>query len=77
MCTEFIEEKEDAKALESHLKVEKSIIQVSQPSCSPSVYEEVCLASDLPIFIFGHSFIVDASIRKILISNFERPMNEG
>ena len=77
MCTEFIVEKKDAKALESHLKVEQSIIQVSQPSCSPSVYEEVCLASDLPIFRFGHSFIVDASIRKNLVSNFERPMMKG
>ena len=37
----------------------------------------VCLASDLPIFRFGRNFIVDASIRKILISNFERPMKKG
>ena len=77
MCTESIKEKEDAKALESHSKVEQSIIQVIQPSCSPNVFEEVCLASDLPIFRFGRNFIVDASIRKILISNFERPMKKG
>ena len=77
MCTESIEEKEDAKTLESYSKVEHSIIQVIQPSCSPNVYEEVCLPSDLPIFIFGHNFIVDASIRKNLISNFERRMMKG
>ena len=41
------------------------------------MYEEVCLPSDLPIFRFGHNFIVDASIRKILISNFQRPMKKG
>ena len=63
--------------MESHSKVEQSIIQVIQPSCSPNVIEEVCLASDLPIFRFGRSFIVDASIREILISNFERSMTKG
>ena len=33
--------------------------------------------SNLPIFRFRQNFIVDASIRKILISNFERPMKKG
>jgi hypothetical protein len=53
ICTESIKEKEDAKVLESYSKVEHSIILVIQPSCSASVYEEVCLASDLPIVRFG------------------------
>ena len=63
--------------LGSYSKEEQYIVQVTQPSCSPNVFEEVCLASDLHIFRFGRSFIVDASIRKILISNFERPMKKG
>ena len=63
--------------LGSYLKEEQDIIQVTQPSCSPNVIEEVCLASDLPIFWFGRNFIVDASIRKILISNFEEPTKKG
>lgn len=73
----FLEEKEDAKALGSQLKAEQSIIQITPMSCSPNIFKEVCLASDLPIFIFGHNFIVDTSIRKNLISNFERPMMKG
>ena len=63
--------------LGSYSKEEQHIVQVTQPSCSPNVFEKVCLASDLPIFRFGRNFIVDASIRKILISNFERPMKKG
>ena len=70
-------EKEDDKALGSHPKAEQDIVQVTPPSCSPNIFEEVCLASNLPIFRFGHNFVVDASIRKILISNFERPMKKG
>src|SRR3954452_16419955 len=34
----------------------------------------VCLASNLSIFKFGHNFIVDATISKILITNLEGPM---
>ena len=63
--------------LGSYSKKEQYIVQVTQPSCSPNVFEKVCLASDLPIFRFGRNFIVDASIREILISNFERPMMKG
>ena len=58
-------------------KEEQPIVQLTQPSCFPNVFEKVCLESDLPIFRFGRNFIVDASIRKILISNFERPMKKG
>ena len=74
---ESILEKQDDKVLGSYSKEEQPIVQVTQPSCSPNVFEKVCLASDLPIFRFGRSFIVDASIREILISNFERPMTKG
>ena len=59
------------------MKGEQDIVQVTQPSYSPNVFEEVCLASDLPIFRFGRNLIVAASIRKILISNLERPMKKG
>ena len=74
---ESILEKQDDKVLGSYSKEEQPIVQVTQPSCSPNVFEKVCLASDLPIFRFGRNFIVDASIRKILISNLERPMKKG
>ena len=57
--------------------MEQDIGQVTPPSCSPNIFEEVCLASKFPIFRFGRNFILDASIRKILISNFERPMKKG
>ena len=77
MYAEFVLEKEDNKVLGSYSKEERDIVQVKQPSCSPNVFEQVCLASDLPILQFGHNFIVDASIKKILISNFERPMMKG
>ena len=63
--------------LGSYSKKEQDIVQVTQPSYSPNVFEEVCLASDLPIFRFGRSFIVDAFIIEILISNFERSMTKG
>ena len=69
--------KDDEKALESHPKTKLDIVQVTPPSCSPNVFEEVCIASNLPIFRFGRNFIIDASIRNILISNFERPMKKG
>ena len=62
--------------MESHPKLEQAIIQLTQPSCSPNVYEEVCLASNLSIFRFGLNFIADASICKILITNVERPMKK-
>ena len=71
------QEKYDDKALGSYPKAEQDILQVTPPSCSPNIFEEVCIASNLPIFRFGHNFIVDASIRKILISNFQRPMKKG
>ena len=54
----------DEKALGSHPKTEQDIVQVTPPSCSPNKFEEVCLSSNLLAFIFGHNFIVDASIRK-------------
>ena len=57
--------------------MKQDIVQATPPSCSPNIFEEVCLASNLPIFRFGQNFIVDASIRKILLSNFERPMKKG
>ena len=63
--------------LGSHPKAKHNIIHDMQSSCSPNIFEEVCLASNLPISRFGHNFIVDASIRKILISNFQRPMKKG
>ena len=71
------QEKDDDKALGSHPKMEQDIVQVTPPSCSPNVFEEVCIASNLPIFRFGRDFIIGASIRNILISNFERPMKKG
>ena len=77
MYAEFVLEKEDNKVLGSHPKAKHDIIHDMQSSCSPNIFEEVCLASNLPIFRFGHNFIVDASIRKILISNFQRPMKKG
>ena len=58
-------------------KVKQAIVHIAQPLCSPDIFEEVCLASDLPIFLFGRNFIVDTSIRKILISNLDRPMKKG
>ena len=67
-------DKDEDKTLESHPKLEQAIIQFTQPSCSSNVNEEVCLASNLSIFRFGHDFIIDASISKILITNLERPM---
>ena len=63
--------------LGSHPEAKHNIIHHMQSSCSPNILEEVCLASNLPIFRFGQDFIVDASIRKILISNFQRPMKKG
>ena len=63
--------------LGSYLKEEQHIVQVMQPSWSRNVFERVCLASDLPICRFGRIFIIDASIRNILKSNFERPMNKA
>ena len=69
---ESILEKQDDKVLGSYSKEEQPIVQVTQPSCSLNVFEKVCVASDLPIFQFGRSFIFDASIREILIGNFER-----
>src|SRR3954467_9653386 len=62
--------------LESHRKLEHIIIKFIQPSCSSNMNKEVCLASNLSIFRFGHNFIVDATIRKILITNLERPMKK-
>ena len=70
------QEKDEDEMLESHLKLEQAIIQFTQPSCSSNVNEEVYLASNLSIFRFGHNFIVDASISKILIKNLERPMKK-
>lgn len=69
-------DKDEDKTLESHSKLEQTIVQFTQPSCSSNVYVEVCVGSNLSIFRFGHNFIVDASIRKILITNLERPMNK-
>ena len=77
MCAESIEEKEGAKVLGSQLKMEQSIIQITPPSCSPNIFKEVCLASDLPNYRFGRNFIVNGCIRKNIISNFERPMMKG
>ena len=36
-------EKDDDKALESHAKTKQDIVQVTPPSCSPNVFEEVCI----------------------------------
>ena len=58
------QEKDDEEALGSHPKAKQDIVQVTPPSCSPNIFQEVCLASNLPIFRFGQNFIVDASIRK-------------
>ena len=70
-------EKDDEEALGSHPKADQDIVQVTPPSCSPNIFEEVCLVSNLPIFRFGQNFIVNATIRKIFLSNFERPMKKG
>ena len=35
-------EKDGEKALESHPKTKLDIVQVTPPSCSPNVFEEVC-----------------------------------
>ena len=72
-----IQEKDDEEALGIHPKEKHDIIHHMQSSCSPNVFVEVCLASDLPMFRFGHNFIIDASIRKIIISNFQTPMKKG
>ena len=71
------QEKDDDKVLGSHPKTKQDVLQVAPPSCSPNIFEEVCIVSNLPIFRFGRNFIIDASIRNILISNFERPMKKG
>jgi hypothetical protein len=73
--TEQNPEKEDV-TLESHKKLEHIVIKFIQPSCSSNVNKEVCLASNLSIFRFGHNFIVDPTISKILITNLERPMKK-
>ena len=69
-------DKDEDKTLESHPELEQAIIQFTQSSCSSNVNEKVCLASNLSIFRFGHNFIVDATISKILITNLERPMKK-
>ena len=71
------QEKDDDKALGSYPKAEQDILQVTPPSCSPNIFEEVCLAINLPVFRFGHDLVVDAYIRKIFIRNIERPMKKG
>ena len=71
------QEKYDNKVLESYPKAEQGILQVTPPSCSPNIFEEVCLAINLPVFRFGHDLVVDAYIRKIFIRNIERPMKKG
>ena len=63
--------------LESYPKVHQASVNITKPSCPTNIFEEVCLASDLPIFLFGCNFIIDKSIRKILISNLERQMKKG
>ena len=65
------QEKDDDKALGSYPKAEQDILQVTPPSCSPNIFEEVCLAINLPVFRFGHDLVVDAYIRKIFIRNIE------
>ena len=71
------QEKDDDKALGSYPKAEQDILQITPPSRSPNIFEEVCLAINLPVFRFGHDLVVDAYIRKIFIRNIERPMNKG
>ena len=61
------QEKDDDKELGSYPKAEQDILQLTPPSRSPNIFEEVCLAINLPVFRFGRNFIVDASIRKILM----------
>ena len=58
------QEKDDDKALGSYPKAEQDILQGTPSSCSPNIFEEVCLAINLPIFRFGHDLVVDAYIRK-------------
>ena len=58
------QEKDDDKALGSYPKEEQDILQVTPPSCSPNIFEEVCLAIDVPVFRLGHDLVVDAYIRK-------------
>ena len=40
------QEKDDEEALGGHPKAEQDIVQVTPPSCSPNIFEEVCLASN-------------------------------
>ena len=54
------QEKDDDKALGSYPKAEQDILQVIPPSCSPNIFEEVCLAISLPVFRFGHDLVVHA-----------------
>ena len=65
------QEKDDDMALGSYPKAEQDILQVTPPSRSPNIFEEVCLAINLPISRFGLDFVVDAYIRKIFIRNIE------
>ena len=58
------QEKDDDKALGSSSKAEQDILQITPPSRSPNIFEEVCLAINLPVFRFGHDLVVDAYIKK-------------
>ena len=61
-------------AIQRHSKI---LFKSHHHHALPTIFEKVCLVSNLPIFRFGQNFIVDASIGKILISNLERPMKKG
>ena len=64
------QEKEDDKALGSYPNTERDIVQVTPPSWSPNVFEEVGLTSKSPFFIglsklLMRIFLIDASTMKL------------
>jgi hypothetical protein len=56
---------------------EQGIVRVIQLSRSSNFFKEVHPANNLLIFRLDQNYIVDASISKILIRNFERPIMRG
>jgi hypothetical protein len=70
-------EQQEDKMFESHPNTGKYTVQVMQLSYPPNVFKEVYLANNLLIFRFGQSHIVDVSISKIFMRNFERPMRRS
>ena len=70
-------EKKEDEALENYLEAGQDIVQAMQPSCFPNVFNEVYPTNNLLVFRLGRNYIVDASISKIFIRNFGRPIVKG